>query len=195
MDNLIITNSKYSSREVDIREELSLEEVIKRIKNDYPFAEYDPKNKLGAWDQLLVCESLSEGTSTTQPFENNIVSNENVSVSEMYNGGCKSGVKFELNQGKKEVIARLKQCNADTSPFEVASLLEQLFKEWPSKPTHWIYVAQHWPPRRINCTIKEIIKTHTSGRLTIQNVAAFFTHLIKHRRKRKMFKKDDKITN
>ncbi len=177
-------NYLYTSREEEIRSALTKEQCIQQIEQVHKM-EYDRTEEyFDAWDQLLVCESLSESTPIDRDFKDN---SENVNGSGMKNdnGGCKSKVKFELTESKKEIIVKLKLCNVDSPPFKVASYLNEFFKEWESKPGHWLYIAQQWPPRQINRTVQEIIKSHISGRVTIQNAAAYFTKLIKYRKKRK----------
>lgn len=88
---------------------------------------------------------------------------------------------------KHEVIAALKKCNHRTPPKEIASLLEQLFSSSGTTPEHCLYVAQHWPPIAINRTLTRMLKQHQRGEVTIKNPAAYFTHLIKFRKKRKSF--------
>lgn len=178
-------NKKYSSREEEVRDTLSLEEAIHIIRTKYRFAEYDPdRPNLDAWDQLLACEALADSTPIDENYKSN--TNESVSVNGMINDSCKRGVSFELTQSKQLVITELSKCNYRTPPNEIASLLEDFFKEWESKPGHWLYIAQQWAPRAINRNIIQLVKTHSTGNKTIQNPPAYFTKLIKFRKRRKI---------
>jgi len=175
---------KYNSRDEEIRAELLLEKVIKIIKTKYAFTEYDPSNpNFDAWNQLLACEALAESSPVKEYNEKG--ENENVSVNGMISGIRKPNVNFELTESKEKIITELKKCDYRTAPTKLASLLNDFFKEWKSKPTHWLYVAQNYPPRRINYTIDYLVKRHSSGQITFQNPAAYFTKLIKFRKKRK----------
>lgn len=176
-------NKKYSSREEEIRAELTFKEVIRRIKEVYQ-AEYDSSRpNFDAWDQLLACESLSESSPITREYK--IETNENPSVSGMLNDSCSSNVIFELTEDKQKVITKLTLNNYRTPPIQIAKLLEELFKEWQSKQGHWLYIAQRWTPRAINRTIRRLIKLHNEGRITIKNPSAYFTFLINFRAKRR----------
>lgn len=176
-------NKKYSSREEEIRAELTFKEVIRRIKEVYQ-AEYDSSRpNFDAWDQLLACESLSESSPITREYKTK--TNENPSVSGMLNDSCSPKVIFELTQDKQKVITELTLCNYRTPPIQIATLLEEFFKEWQSKQGHWLYIAQQWTPRAINRTIHRLSKLHKEGRITVINPAAYFTLLIKFRKRRK----------
>jgi hypothetical protein len=112
--------------------------------------------------------------------------NQNVSVSGNANDGCKHKVNFELTENKLDAIERLRSLTYLTPPVEISKLLENIFLQWPSKEGHWLYISQQYTPRAINRVIAGLVKLHTSGRITIQNPAAYFTWLIKHRKKRKL---------
>ena len=132
-------------------------------------------------DEILADEALAEST----PIKENEQLNENVNVNGMFNDSCKQTVSFELTQSKQQVIAELNKCNYQTPPIKISQLLEKLFKEYGSRPGHWLYVAQHWNPREINRNITRLIKIHISGKRTIKNAAAYFTFLIGYRKRRK----------
>lgn len=110
---------------------------------------------------------------------------KNVNANGMVNGGYKQKVNFELAESKLQIIENLKKCSHLTSPKQVAAFLEEFFKEYDSKPGHWLYIVQHWNPLAINRTFSALIKLHESGRKTIENWAAFFTFLVKKRKKRR----------
>lgn len=173
----------YDCRDDEIRATLSLEECVRRIKKVYK-SEYVSDNiNFDAWDQLLACEAVDESTPLTEG--NPIQEKTNVNVNGMNNGGCKHNVNFELTPNKLDVITELKTHTYKTDPIKIAQLLTEFFKEWPSKDSHWLYIAQSYPPRRIVFTLSDIIKRHKSGHITLKNPAAYFTHIIQFRKKRK----------
>jgi len=94
-------------------------------------------------------------------------------------------VNAELSQSKHKVITELKKCNYRSSPYKIASLLEVLFSSYSSKPGHWLYIAQNWTPRVVSWVLNYMVKQAKTGRVTIENPAAYFTKLIKYRKKRK----------
>jgi len=184
MDNTI-SKRKYSCRDEQIRAELSLQEVIRRITYVY-HSEYDLKTVLfDAWDQLLACEALAESTPIRENRQEQSKENVNGSGNGMNNGGYKQTIIFELTPNKQQVVTELSKCNCKIPPIKLAQLLEEFFKEWKSKDTHWLYIAQTWNPREINRTLNQIIKLQISGRTSIQNPAAYFTKIIKFRAKKK----------
>lgn len=169
----------YKSREEQIRAELSQEEAIQRIKERYQ-SQYDPSTPdFDAWDQLLACEAVAEAT----PIKEEITT-RNVYVSGNGNDTYKPRINFELTPSKQEVIGKLNSYKYKT-PREIAHLLEELFKECNTKKGWWLCVAQQWTLRAINRVVNRIIKIHTSGQRTIQNPAAYFTFLIKKRKKKR----------
>lgn len=186
------THDKFFSRDEEVRATISKEKAIRLIEDVYN-AQHDPNcgsdGCFDTWDQLLTCESVAKSTPVKKfPNEENKEkreNNENVDVSGMMNDGCKRKVNFELTESKLQVIENLKNCNYLTYPKEVATFLEEFFKEYDSKPGHWIYISQHWNPRAINRTFSALIKFHESGRKTIQNWAAYFVFLIKKRKPRR----------
>lgn len=117
-----------------------------------------------------------------------ISTNENAGVNGNVNDSYKRQVNFELTQSKQHIIDELKRFNYRTPPLKVSKLLEDLFIEYGSRPGHWLYIAQRWNPREINRNITRLIKIHTTGRQSIKNIAAYFTYLIKFRKKRKEFR-------
>ena len=166
----------------NVRVELAFNEVVNKIKNKHN-EQYCPNAKFDAWDQLLVLETVSNSTPVNENYDKE--TNENANASGMINVTCKHNVNFELTQSKQEVITKLKECDHLTLRIEIAVLLKEFFKEWKSKPGHWLYIAQHWSPNPINRTINQMVKDHTSGKITVKNPAAYFTKLIRFRKKRK----------
>ena len=182
MDN-IIENKKYSCRDEQIRAELTLQEVIYRIANVY-HSKYDSETPLfDAWDQLLACEAVTESTPIREIKDEQSKENVNGSSNGMNNDGCKQTVYFELTESKQKVITELTQCNYRTPPIKIATLLTELFNEWPSYAGHWLYIAQRYNPRAIWRTIDQLIKVQKNGQKTIKNPSAYFTILIKKFRK------------
>lgn len=149
------------------------------------------KNNKPEW----FCESSNLSLEDQEWIWNNIPkeTNDNVNVSGNGNdnGACKTGPKLLSFLDKKIVIDQLKDCNIKTPPKETARLLETLFQDCPSKIGHWLYIAQRWPPRTVNSVIGRMIKEQESGEQSIQNPAAYFTYLIKFRKKRKKYAKGE----
>ena len=139
--------------------------------------------ELSLEDQKWILNNVHYGIKEEKRKEVNNNVNGNV------NGIYKRGVNFELNKDKHQIITELKQCNYRTPPKKIASLLEELFIDClDTTKGHWLFIAQHWPPKAINGVIKTMIKQHQGGEKTIKNVAAYFTYLIKFRKKRKCFR-------
>lgn len=175
----------YQNREEEIRATVSKDEAIRLIEEVY-HAHYDPENDaFDVYDQLLACESVAQSNPVNNLyFKNNEKTDGNEGVSGVVNGGYRQKVDFELTADKLQVIEKLKKCNYTTSPKEVAQLLEEFFTEYQSKPGHWLYVTQNWPPRPIIRVLQQMIKLSSSGQKTIQSWARYFTYLIKFRKKR-----------
>jgi len=164
-------------------------EIIAKIEN--LGGNFYPNSALSIEDQLFICESLAktveqENFTSTYQDKNTSNKNRNVHVNGMVNDTYKRRVNFELTESKLRVITKLQKCSYRTSPTEISVLLEEFFANLNTKPNHWLYIAQQYSPRPINRVINKLIKIQTSGRLTIQNPAAYFTHLIKYRKKRKL---------
>lgn len=174
---------------------LSKDEVIRRI--GVLGGTYDPESTLSIDDQLLVCESLIHSTPVDPTDEdgrtllrlNEEESVRNGSSNGSVNGGYKRTENTQLSQSKHEVITKLKGCTYRTSPIVTARFLEELFVEYPSKAGHWFYIAQHWPPRRINQVIGNLRKLDFLNNSGIGNPAAYFTFLIKKRKRRSLLTK------
>lgn len=115
--------------------------------------------------------------------KNTNTKNDNVIVNG--NNTYKHGVDLKSTKSKLEVISKLKKCNYKSPPIEISNLLEELFSSHNTKKGHWLYIAQNYSPRTINRIIDRIIKVHKRGEETIKNPAAFFTFLIKFRKKKK----------
>lgn len=159
-------------------------EIIQKIER--LGGKYNPSSMLSIDDQLFICESLTKDEITPTFQERNKDNpKENVSVKWNDNDTYKRDAITTFTDTKRDIIEKLKTFTYTTPPVEIAQALQTLFADHPSKDGHWLYVAQHWNPRTINRVIERIIIFHTSGRKTIQNSAAYFTHLIKFRKKRR----------
>lgn len=174
----------YRNREEEVRATVSKEEAIKLIQK-YGGV-YDEQNTdFDVYDQLLACEALSEST-PAQTYKETNNTNESVLVNGNGNDGCKQKVSFELTPTKLEAISKLKHFDFRTPPPEIASQLEVLFLECDTKAGWWLTVSQRWNPRAINRVIARIVKLHSSGQITLNNPAAYFTHLIQFRKRRRL---------
>ncbi len=177
----------YPLPEEQVRSKITKEEAINLIEIKYG-AKYDPSSYLDAWDQLLACKSVVESTPiiNSDTEEKKLTDkNDNGSVNGNGNDIRQRRVNFELTESKLQVIAKLKICNYQTPPINIAELLEEFFSECRTKRGWWLSVAQQWPPRPIYRVIERIINLHNTGRASIQNPAAYFTFLIKFRKKRR----------
>lgn len=167
-------------------------EIIKKIEN--LGGQYDPVSGLSLEDQLLACEAVAEGTPVGENYKRN-KTNENVCVNGMLNGSHKPKGNFELTESKLQIVSQLKNCNYLTPPKKIGELLEELFKEFNSKPGHWLYIAQTYTPRGINWNLGYMIKANDLGRRTFQNWASYFTETMKYRQKRKNLRLSMMVVN
>lgn len=173
------------TREEEVRATVSKEEAIRRISQ--LGGQYDPTNiAFDLYNQLLACESIAEATPVKErdpydlPWNEEVVSG-NGSINDSY----KHTVNFVLTQDKLDAISQLKDCTYRTPPPTIAKLLEIVFVGHETKSGHWLYIAQHWAPRPIYRVITRLIKLQEVGFVTIRNSAAYFTFLIKNRKKRR----------
>lgn len=122
-------------------------------------------------------------------LEKELANGRNVSVNGngiSVNGTCKNEVNSNINDYKNEANKLLKLCRSSTPPIEISYLLEIIFGDHESKNGHWLYISQHWNPREINRVLEMMIKRHNRGDVSIKNPPAYFTLLLKHRKKRKV---------
>lgn len=134
-------------------------------------------------DKALIDNILS---ASIPNYLNKIIFNrDNTNVSDNVSDSYKRQVNFELTHSKQQIIKELEKCDYRTQPKITAQLLEKLFKEWKSKDGHWLFIAQKWNPRAINRTISRLLKLYNAEQETIENIAAYFTYLIKFRKKRR----------
>lgn len=149
--------------------------------------DYDPESNLSLQEQLLICESVAESTPVSyKSLEEQDKPNESVSVNGSVHDSYKRSVNFVLTESKRNVITQLEACTYRTSPIKVASLLEELFREWPfqewtGEQKYWLSVAQKRTPRPIVRVIKLIVKQHVTGATTVKNPAKLFSFLIRKR--------------
>ena len=156
------------------------------IQKNYPNW-YQKDNPLSYDDQKFIWENVPLPEDDEQrPRELRV--NGNV-LNGSVNGGWKLNTNDEQNLSKSQVIARLKSSGYRTSPKKIAFYLETLFGRWEEKPEHWLYIAQHFTPKTINSVLVQMIKACRRGDITIRNPGAFFTSVIKHKRKRKIFRR------
>lgn len=113
-----------------------------------------------------------------------------------YNVGQTSGNRSVLNdktlpafKGElNKVLKQLKSYSAKTSPKEIEACLIELFGQG-SKPGHWLWMAQNYPPQRIYWELSHLRKrlmAMKEGWEAIRNPAAYFTFRMKYRKKRKV---------
>lgn len=181
-----IRNYIYQTSGEEVRAEISIDQAIQKLEKVYGVKYASDIPNFDVWDQLLACEALAEATPIKESYEKEI--NKSASVNGMINGSCKHNATFELTQDRQQVVVKLDQCNYRTPPVEIACLLQEFFKEWQSKQGHWLYISQNWTPRTINRVINRLIKHQATGQVTINNPSAYFTFLIKHRKKRRVNK-------
>lgn len=161
----------------------SKEEAIRQIEQVY-HAGYDPNSDLSIWEQLEICESLAE---TGEEYQKNKNLNEGVNVSG--NGSYKRKVKYELNWYKSELIHELKLCTSDTPQNEIATLLEEIFKPWPSnKEGYWLWIAQTYTARTLIWVMSATVKKYLRSGIR-KTPPAYFVYLLKFRKQRKEFRK------
>jgi hypothetical protein len=166
---------------------LTGKEIIRRITEVYN-AGYNFKDPdYDIYEQLLACESMAE--TEAEELREYGSTNEGVDASGNDYATCKRTLNSKLTERKHEIIKELTLCNYRTPIYKIASLLEELFKEWESKPYHWPRIAQYYPPRAINRVLHQMTKQHGENWATIENPSALFTCLIKFRPIRKTIQK------
>lgn len=134
----------------------------------------------------LTMEEIKDNSELTQ--DDRYWINKHVNAYENVSGGSKRQDSSQQNLTKLEAIDRLKKCNYRTSPKIIAYLLEIIFIKNPSRKGHWLYISQIYTPKTINAVIYQMLKTHRRGDETIINASAYFTKIIKLKKKRKKFR-------
>lgn len=122
----------------------------------------------------LETQEITNNLPNTTPFVNGIGL-----------GGSKRKVNFELTSSKLSIADELKKCGYRTTPKKIAQLLEEFFSGCETYNGWWLHVAQVYSPRVINWNLSALIKSITSGCLTANNPAAYFTKTLKFRKEKK----------
>ena len=147
--------------------------------------EKDCNNRIHDWDISLA---VGENKSFNKQINNKEAGEtENVTAYEEDRGTYKLKDNFKWIKSKRNIITVLKKCNFKSSPKDIALLLVKLFDSETNDSGWLLYVAQHWPARAINRVLTSIEKQIYMGETTVRNPAAYFSFLIKKRRKRKKF--------
>lgn len=165
---------------------LTGKEIIHRITEIY-HAGYDLNNpNFDIYDQLLACEAVDETQKEYDKRNNDIKGN--VSVNGNVNGSYKRGVKSELNWYKSKFINQLKRCTTNTPQNEIAKLLEEIFKPWPSnRERYWLWVAQTYTARTLIWVMSATVKKYLLGGIR-KTPPAYFSYLLRYRKQRKEFR-------
>lgn len=173
------------NREKEVRASVSVENAIRRIEK-YGAAYDQSHTSLDVYDQLLICEAVAESTRIVpHPANETGTKDGNVLVYENGDDGSKRVANFVLTPNKLEAISKLRKLDFKIPPPEIEGLLETIFEGCNTKPGWWLTVAQLWNPRAINRVVVQLIKLHSEGWKTFKNPAAYFTFLIKFRKKRR----------
>jgi len=118
--------------------------------------------------------------------------NNNINTNVYLNGGVDGRSKqqdnFEQNLTKHQAIAKLKDCNYRTPSKEIAFYLETIFGLWEVKPLHWFNTAKFYTPKTINSVISQMTKAYKRSGVPFETPGAYFTSVIKHKQKRKIFR-------
>lgn len=159
-------------------------EIIKKIENFG--GKYDSTSTLPIDDQLSIYESLAQENHTYTLQEKNN-DDGNVNVSGNGNGSYKLNADFKLTTEKLTIIKEISTFNYKVPIYKLASSLEQLFSGLGSESRHWTYTAERYPPRAINSVINTMTKQYGKDWKNLNNPAAYFTKVIKFRKKRKKY--------
>lgn len=136
-------------------------------------------------DQRLAQEVMDELYPPSPPVNKTKPGNSvGVSVTGNGNGTCKKIVDKWLNSDRLAVIGQLKKTRSFTPEKEIATLLTMLFDPWPSKEGHWLYIAQTFRPRSINCVVDRTVKVYRRGGIK-KTPVHYFSNEIKYGAKRK----------
>lgn len=156
--------------------------LVDTYKNENRFSS---ESQLSLDDQRWIQENISSTKHHKEQKELDV--NNNDYVYENVIGTCKRQKNSEQTLSKNQAISKLGSLNYRTPCKEIGFYLEIVFKGWNARDGHWLYIAQHYTVKTINCVISEITKQHQRGDTTIQNPAKYFTHLIInfHKKKKK----------
>lgn len=152
---------------------------------------YNSSHSLSKDDQKFIWENTPLPKDEEERLRNITKTSEqqDVNLSGNVNGTYKLNTNVGIILSKGEAILLLRKCEYKTAPKIVASYLETLFSKWPSYKGHWLFIAQHYTPKTINCLITQIIKRTQRGEYTIKNLASYFTDtILRYRPMRKKFR-------
>ena len=154
--------------------------LITDIEKIYPNW-YRPDHELSRHEQQWIWENLplpDEDEQRLKQISN--AKNENVIVSGSVNSTCKPKENYEKNLTKNEAIVNLQRSKADkTSIKDIACWLKHLFGIWQEKPSHWIFIAEHYTPKSINSVINEMQKRKERGSMPLDKPGAYFTSVLR----------------
>lgn len=132
----------------------------------------------------------------------NVIPSEEADIQEYFNetegnvcanGDVPGSYKQQENSKQKltkhQAILKLKQFNYKTPAIEIESCLNIIFEYWEVKPDYWLFIAQHYTPKTINSIIAQMTKQHQRRDISIKNPGAYFSSIIKHRPKRRIFRR------
>lgn len=160
---------------------------IEKIHSDW----YKPDFDLSRDDQKFIWENTPLPQKDEQRLTRQGV---NINAYENVNGGCKYGINNELNWPKYELVFQLSRCTSKDPEKEIAKLLQEIFKPWPSIEGHWLWIAQQYCPRVINWQVSATIKEYKRGAIR-KTPSAYFTYELSFRKKRKLkHQKEKEIT-
>lgn len=170
------------------------QEIVEKIERFG--GSYDPESHLSIEDQLLICETLIHSTPVDPSDEDGKLilrlreeedkRNGGADVKGCVYGGCKRNAVEGLFESKNNIVQTLKTSKSrKITVVQISSLLENLFADYPTnKPGYWFDVARYYTLRQINWTLTELYKLSSPSHETVRNPAAYFTFLIKIRKKR-----------
>lgn len=160
------------------------DEAIRRIEQLGGI--YEADSYFDLQDQLLICETLDTSTPVKDTPTYNKETKADGNAYEGDYGGCKCTVTTKWFTDKSDAIDKLRVCTSRTSIVQISALLDDIFLEYPpNKAGYWFDVARYYTPRVINWVIGDLIRLSSPSHDTIRNPAAYFTFLIKHRKKRR----------
>ena len=145
---------------------------------------YRKDSELSLDDQKFIWENTPLPPEDEKKLKQ-VTTGVNVNAYENANGSCGFGVKHELVWPKYDLILQLKSCSSKSPAGEVAKLLEEIFKPWPSTEGHWLWIAQTYTVKNINLVLIDTIRKFERKEIK-KTPAAYFTYRILRRTKRKI---------
>lgn len=143
----------------------------------------------------LANEALTEATPIIEPEKPETPltnTDQELRFRSSSSSACYSRVNEELSQNLLSAIGKLSNLNYRSSRYEIAEILQQTLGN-PIKEKHWLWCAQHFCPRPIIRTLKEMHYSLLLGKWTGKTPANYFTYLIKKRQPRTGFKKKEAV--